>query len=103
MGQQIIATAQLIYIYDKNGIVKGHYSASGQLKLKEFDHYYNKITLGGNRRTGLSTSNTDGRYWIDDFIVNDGRVGPTYFTALNNFQNNPDLFAPSEPSSLNVE
>jgi len=68
-----------LYIYDKNGNAKGHYSATGQLKLVQFDHYYNKITLGGNRRTGTSTSKTDGRYWIDDFIVHSSRIGPSYF------------------------
>jgi len=68
-----------LYIYDNKGNVKGHYSATGLLKLVHFDHYYNKITIGGNRRTGPSTSKTDGRYWIDDFIVHSSRIGPSYF------------------------
>ena len=71
-----------LWVYDKTGAVKGHYSATGRLKLVHFDHYYNKITLGGNRRTGVTTSDVDGRFWIDDFIVNGSRIGPSYFQLL---------------------
>jgi len=71
-----------LFVYDKIGVVKGHYKATGQLKLVKFDHYYNKIVLGGNRRTGTATSSTDGRYWIDDFIVDGTRIAPTYFQLL---------------------
>jgi len=71
-----------LFVYDKNGVVKGHYKATGQLKLVKFDHYYNKIVLGGNRRSGTATSSTDGRYWIDDFIVDGTRIAPTYFQLI---------------------
>lgn len=95
-----------LYIYDKSGNIKGHYSATGQLKLTHFDHYYNKITLGGNRRSCQSlpcpTDNTDGRYWIDDLIVNDQRIGPAYFSALALFRS-PDTTPPSAPTGLNVQ
>jgi len=70
------------YVYDRTGRIRGHYSAADQLKLVHFDHFYNKITLGGNRRTGVASSGVDGRYWIDDFIVNGSRIGPTYFEML---------------------
>jgi len=71
-----------LYIYDKDGKVKGHYKAAGLSKLVRFDHYYNKVTLGGNRRTGTVTSKTDGRYWIDDFVISGSMIGPTYFQLL---------------------
>lgn len=72
-----------LFVYDKNGTVKGHYRATGQLKLVKFDHYYNKIVLGGNRRTGSTSTYVDGRYWIDDFIVDGNRIGPTYFQLIS--------------------
>ncbi|EKD58455.1 MAG: hypothetical protein ACD_56C00119G0002 [uncultured bacterium] len=89
-----------LYVYDKDGNIKGHYFATGIPKLGFFDHYYNKVTLGGNRRMGASSSNLDGRYWIDDFIIDDSRIGPTYFNA---YQSSSDVIAPSSPSGLSVE
>ncbi|HAM36055.1 MAG TPA: hypothetical protein DCP85_09050, partial [Elusimicrobia bacterium] len=88
-----------LYIYDKAGNIKGHYSAAGQLKLTQFDHYYNKITLGGNRRTGTTSSHLDGRYWLDDFIVDDSRIGPTYFSTLAAFDGGKDTASPSAPAN----
>ncbi|AKM78024.1 TPA: hypothetical protein DDZ49_03555 [Candidatus Wolfebacteria bacterium] len=91
-----------LFIYDKQGVVRGHFTATGLSKLVYFDHYYNKITLGGNRRTGPSTSNTDGRYWVDDFIVDDARIGLKYFAALAASQGPVDGVAPSVPTGLSV-
>ncbi len=98
LTDQVNGTTDL-YVYDKNGIIKGHYSATGIQKLGFFDHYYNKVTLGGNRRTGAVSSNLDGRYWIDDFIIDDSRIGPNYFNA---YQSSSDVISPASPTGLSV-
>jgi len=72
------------WIYDKNGVEKGHYSLTGERRLTYFDHYYNKMVLGGNRRsTSGATGSLDSRWWIDDLIIHGSRIGPTYFERLS--------------------
>ena len=71
------------WIYDKNGNEKGHFSATGESRLTFFDHEYNKVTLGGNRIcTGYGTcpDGQDNRWYADDFIIHNDRIGPTYFS-----------------------
>ncbi|UFS69144.1 Ig-like domain-containing protein [Geomonas sp. RF6] len=83
------------WIYDKNGVEKGHFSVTGQNHLMYFDHFYNKITLGGNRLSGHGlTGGLDSRWWIDDFIINGSRIGTTYFQLLS-AQGNADGTAPT--------
>ncbi|HJV36614.1 LamG domain-containing protein, partial [Geomonas sp.] len=73
-----------LWIYDKNGVQKGYVAVTGQLNLNHFDHYVNKIVLGGNRRSGGTTTSTlDGRYFIDDVIIDGNRIGPKYFQLLS--------------------
>lgn len=73
------------WIYDKNGVEKGHFVRAGNNKLVHFDHYFNKITLGGNRICndyGRCPADEDNRYYVDDVIINKDRIGPTYFKLL---------------------
>ncbi|OFZ84267.1 MAG: hypothetical protein A2603_15125 [Bdellovibrionales bacterium RIFOXYD1_FULL_55_31] len=71
------------WVYDKNGNQKGYYASGATPRLVQFDHWINKIVLGGNRRSsGTATSTTDGRYYVDDFIINKSRIGPAYFQLL---------------------
>jgi len=70
------------WIYDKNGNEKGHFSATGENRLTFFDHEYNKVTLGGNRIcTGYGTcpEGQDNRWYADDVIIHNDRIGPAYF------------------------
>ena len=71
------------WIYDKNGAEKGRYSVAGQKYLMHFDHFYNKLVLGGNRlsRSG-ATGSLDSRWWIDDVIIHGSRIGQSYFKRL---------------------
>ncbi|EKD58722.1 MAG: hypothetical protein ACD_56C00061G0004 [uncultured bacterium] len=91
------------WIYDQNGVEKGHY-ASTENHLNVFDHYYNKFVMGGNRGSlhdmigGLDT-----RWWVDDIVINDSRIGPTYFSTLASFQGPADETAPAAPTGLGVE
>lgn len=73
--------------------------------LQFFDHYYNKITLGGNILDNfgvIQSPNTDGRFYYDDVIVNDVRIGPVYFSTLASFQGGGDVTSPSSPTGLSV-
>ncbi|HJV66231.1 MAG TPA: Ig-like domain-containing protein [Geomonas sp.] len=72
-----------MWIYDQTGAQKGYFIVKGQTNMVHFDHWINKMTLGGNRRTGSTwTSTTDGRYFIDDVVVDGNRIGPKYFQLL---------------------
>ncbi|HJV66225.1 MAG TPA: hypothetical protein VJ550_10860 [Geomonas sp.] len=74
------------WVYDRNGKERGHFSATGLENSTHFDHWINKIVLGGNRRTRSQlTSGTDGRFFIDDVIVDPGRIGPRYFQITRRF------------------
>ena len=90
------------WIYNQNGVQIGHMLISGITLMKEFDQKWNKTTIGGNRRYGIDLSNMDLRQWVDDFIVNDSQIGPTYFSTLHKFQN-ADTTAPAAPSGLQVQ
>lgn len=50
-----------------------------------FDHKYNKFVWGGNRSEQNFTEEgnaTESHCYIDDIIVNDQRIGPTYFEVI---------------------
>ena len=73
------------YLYDSSGNEVAHYSAIGESRMVNFDHYYNRVVLGGNR--SLHTGDDavipdDTRAYIDDFIIDDKRIGPKYFDLL---------------------
>jgi len=73
------------WIYDSNGVERGHFSESGNNRLLQFDHLYNKVVLGGNRIcTGYGTCplGQDNRWYADDFIIHGSRIGPNYFRLL---------------------
>lgn len=75
-----------VWMYDDTGTEVGHYSKTGEARLVEFDHRFNKVVLGGNRSTGSGADDIvpdETRAYIDDFIVHDSRIGETYFTMLD--------------------
>lgn len=90
-----------IFLYNLAGEVTGHNSRSGYNKLVEFDHYYNKVVIGGNRlgagyHSDPGDSN-ENRFYVDDFIIHGSRIGPTYFSLLGGGDETP-----SAPSQLKV-
>lgn len=90
------------YIYDSSGNETAHISFSNIDKMNFFDHYYNKFVFGGNRICdgyGTCDPNEDDRYYVDDLIIDDQRIGPTYFNLLNAIV---DATAPASPNGLNV-
>lgn len=48
------------------------------------DQYYNNFFFGGNNSLSYQWgASMQSHYNIDDVIVNDGRIGPNYFAAIN--------------------
>ncbi len=89
-----------LWIYDRNGVERGHYSVTGQNRLMHFDHYYNKFVLGGNRLSGNGkTGGIDVRWWIDDVIIDASRIGPAYFRL---FPKVTSFSAPAASNSFTV-
>lgn len=91
-----------LWLYSPSGTEVGHWSRTGDPKLRYFDHYYNKFVLGGNRLSNGILAGLDSRFWVDDIIINGNRIGPTYFSTLSAFDPQ-DQVAPAAPSGLAVE
>ena len=91
------------WVYDKNGVEQAHWSEVGQQRLLTFDHYYNKVTLGGNRLCagyGRCPLGQDNRWFADDIIISDSRIGPSYFAALAAYNNPPATYTIADFLSL---
>ena len=76
-------------LYDQKGNKVGYWGVSGYNKLVHFDHYYNKVTLGGNRICsgyGSCPEGQDNRFYVDDFIIDDQAIASNYFSALSAYQ-----------------
>lgn len=71
-----------INIYNDKGQKIGSDSRTNQLKVAIFDHYYNKITIGGNK-SFAPPCGLENRFYIDDFIINKSEIAPTYFKMLS--------------------
>ena len=89
-----------IWAYNEFGEVIGHQLYSGDTKVNQFNHAMNKFEFGGNQfGAGYFTDIADtyeGRYYIDDFILDDKRIGPAYFALLQNQ-------APSRAEDINLD
>lgn len=76
-----------VWIYNDLGNEVGHFIATNYNKLVYFDHYYNKVVLGGNRICtgyGACPAGQDNRWYVDDFIINNSRIGLKYFSLYFN-------------------
>jgi|GEM_PF-4006407 len=89
------------WIYDESGNVVGEQS----LTLETFrdisvplNHAFNKFVIGGNR-SGFDAA-PGGTFYVDDFIVNNKRIGLSYFALLQNGGVGNPVIAP--PSQLNI-
>jgi len=83
-----------IYLYDENGNQTGHNVKTNYNKLVNFDHYYNKVVIGGNRfgegyQQDAGDSN-ENRFYVEDFIIHGSRIGPTYFNIVKKPKQPPD-------------
>ncbi|EKE25847.1 MAG: hypothetical protein ACD_5C00018G0003 [uncultured bacterium] len=56
-------------------------------------HKFNKVEIGGN----ISPPALVGSYYVDDFIIDNQKIGENYFSLLNS---NNDVTAPKEPTNL---
>ncbi len=69
-----------IWMYDDNGKATSVFSDSA-IRLHNLSassgHKYNWFFIGGNSDQGGV-----GTYYVDDIIINDSRIGPTYFDLL---------------------
>jgi len=92
-----------LWLYDESGNVVAHILKTGLDKLVNFDHYYNKVTLGGNRfGAGYDPDpgdSNENRFYVDDFIIHGQRIGPTYFSILNG---QPQPNPPSAPKNFRI-
>jgi len=81
-----------IWIYDNQGNAtkifdKDHLTLGSGQNFK-----FNKFNFGGNRSFDGSTEPT---YYVDDFIINASRIGPTYFAKKLGGGSIPDTTPPS--------
>ncbi|KKP80522.1 MAG: hypothetical protein UR82_C0091G0003 [Candidatus Moranbacteria bacterium GW2011_GWF1_35_5] len=74
------------WYYDESGNVISHNLKTGLRAKTEFNNRINKFVLGGNRFAqtyGLQEGDVgNGSFYVDDLIIDDQRVGPTYFSLL---------------------
>ncbi len=68
-----------INIYSDTGKLIGTESRTNQARLVQFDHYYNKITIGGNMNLSGGSATPENRFYIDDFIIDDQPIAEKYF------------------------
>ncbi len=78
-----------VWVYDELGnsykIYEDHTLLFRQIGT---DFSFNKFFFGGNISYGddIDVQGLDVTYYVDDFIINGSRIGPTYFQLLNNIQ-----------------
>lgn len=86
-----------LWLYDENGNEFANFTKKNLKKLVNFDHLINKIVLGGNRfGSGYGEDEGDSnenRYYVDDFIIDDNKIGDTYFSIL--YYNKNILLSPN--------
>lgn len=76
-----------MWLYDPNGNIIAYDSKGPEMHLRNFANFkYNKIAFGGNRiGTNYNYEEADSwqnRYYIDDLIINNSRIGKIYFDLL---------------------
>ena len=94
------------WVYNENGDQIGYYN-SGPVRMQTYFAYnYNKFVFGGNYQcAGDATCPGETRWYFDDFIVDDERIGPRYFGLARQFFEGvftPDNTSPVVPGNLNV-
>lgn len=89
------------WIYNKRGEYKRAYRVEGLNFLDSAvgpNHKFNRFFFGGNNSNSYTWGPTmQAPYYVDDFVVDDQRIGPTYFRLLGEGNE-----IPSAPSQLKV-
>lgn len=86
-----------VWAYDMYGNTINHHRytqvtfAKPDDPSRPFNHRYNKFFWGGNR----SYDTNEGHVYIDDIVIDDQRIGPTYFEMLG------ERF-PGDPTTIRV-
>lgn len=71
-----------VNIYSSSGTLLSTESRTGLNNNRLLDHYYNKITIGGNLTRSGTAWSPETRMYYDDFIINGSEIAPTYFSLL---------------------
>jgi hypothetical protein len=76
-----------VWVYDESGQAYLIYTNS-EMVFRQFgtDFAFNKFFFGGNMSYGdkVDSQNLKVSYFVDDFIMDNQRIGPSYFSMLNN-------------------
>ena len=83
-----------IWFYDEEGNEEKSYENQYVISRHFPDHRYNQFVIGGNLfepnfQKGVGDTGKVNQYYIDDFIIDDERIGLKYFTMLNAYAANP--------------
>jgi len=72
------------WLYDEEGNQIGYYNSGPVLMQTHFAYNYNKMVFGGNYQcAGDTECPGETRWYFDDLIVDDQRIGPKYYNLLN--------------------
>jgi hypothetical protein len=81
-----------VKFYSSDGTLFQQDSETGLTNMIEYDHFYNKFALGGNWNSEIESHDTTAtRFYVDDFIINDTEIAPTYFQMLSGGLTNSHL------------
>ena len=88
-----------LWLYHSDGTLVGHWTSTNRTNMVQFDHYYNKVTLGGNvRNTLVDLVGTERRYYIDDVVIDGSQIASTYFTTLASYSPTGEMYCTDSDS-----
>jgi hypothetical protein len=97
------------WVYHTDGTLLGHDALTGIVTLRDADcatglgdHKINKYVWGGNRYTPEFSAATQGHHYVDDIIINDSRIGPTYFEIIQGGTIPPIQAIPDTVKNLDI-
>jgi len=76
-----------IWLYNMNGTVIGHSLVAGVNNRPYRDTKFNRVEFGGNYQclyNGINEYGGNPKFYVDDFIIDDERIGIKYFELLHN-------------------
>lgn len=93
-----------VWIYDANGsswqiINNKQVSYTSQPASHKWNDWFFGVNNSATYKWGPTMNST---YYVDDFIIHGSRIGPTYFSLLNNQPPPSDTMSPLIPSNLTV-
>lgn len=95
-----------VWVYNSAGNIVAHHLETGVVNFRDgntaFNHGWNKFVWGGNRQCPPVYSEEFGPkddLYIDDIVVNGSRIGPTYFSLIDDNTTPP----PSSPKNARIQ